>query len=167
MNTQKTRYRERTPWPSLAYVVLWGAIVLACYPVLAGWEGDVPAGLRLPMVAGLVGFGVVLTMLVGGLSVLVQETRLIVHLGRLPIVRTTIPFSEIESLRSVTYSPFREFGGWGVRGFGKKKAWTARGNRAVVLTLTGAREVYVGSDNPQRLQERIRTLSGDEMNRSD
>lgn len=160
MHSQRTRYRERTPWHALAYVVMWGAIVLACYPVLAGWDGDVSPAMRWPLVAVFLGIGAVLVNVVGGLTVLVQEDRIVLHLGRVPIIRKTIPFSEIESVGSVVYRPLREFGGWGVRGMGRRRAWSARGNRAVVLTLAGDRELLIGSDRPQRLEERIRTLAG-------
>ena len=72
-----------------------------------------------------------------------------------------LPFSEIVSMESVKYHPIREFGGWGVRGWGKRKAWSARGDRAVALTLTEDRLLLIGSDHPQRLEERIRTVSND------
>lgn len=158
MKSERTQYRERTPWRGLAYVVLWSTIVLACYPVLAGADDGVPEALRLPLVISFFGLGVAILALVSGLTVLVQETRIVMHLGHVPLVRRTIAFSEIESLKSVTYRPLREFGGWGVRGIGKRKAWTARGNRAVELSLSEGRQLLIGSDRPQRLAERIRTL---------
>ncbi len=158
MKSERTRYRERTPWRGLAYVVLWGAIVLACYPVLSGAEDGVPPGMRVPLILSFLGLGAAIVGLVSGLTVLVQETRIVLYLGHVPLVRRTIPFSEIEGLEAVTYRPMREFGGWGVRGVGKRKAWTARGNRAVELSLSGGRQLLIGSDRPQRLAERIRTL---------
>ena len=76
------------------------------------------------------------------------------------MIRRAVAFDEIVSLESVEYRPLSEFGGWGVRGLGRRKAWTARGNRAVALRLTGDRELLIGSDHPKRLEERIRTLAG-------
>jgi hypothetical protein len=91
---------------------------------------------------------------------MVQETRVIMHLGSVALFRRTVVHAEITALESVVYHPLREFGGWGVRGRGRRKAWTARGNRAVKLTLTGGRDLLIGSDHPQRLEERIRTAAG-------
>ncbi|NIR36664.1 MAG: hypothetical protein GWO04_14245, partial [Actinobacteria bacterium] len=51
----------------------------------------------------------------GGPTVRVQETRILLHLGRVPLVRRTVPFGDIRALESVVYRPLREFGGWGVR----------------------------------------------------
>jgi hypothetical protein len=122
-----------------------------------------PSGLRWPLVLGIVAVVAVLTRLVGGLTVLVRDDGILVHLGSVPLIRTSIPFDEIRALRSVAYRPMREFGGWGVRGTARRRAWTARGDRAVLLELDGEREILIGSDHPQRLEERIRTMGGDRI----
>jgi len=163
MTDERTSYTDRSPWPGFATAILWGVVVLSCYPLLAGWDTDLPFGARLSLVATIVGAAAATKAILGGLTVRVQETRLLLHLGSVPLVRKTVPFDEIESLESVVYSPIREFGGWGVRGFGKRRAWTARGNRAVRLVLTGGRELLVGSDHPHRLEERIRAVAGDRI----
>jgi hypothetical protein len=160
MQPEQTRYRERSPWPGFVNATLWTVVVLSCYPILAGWDHDLPPALRWPLAGAIVVFSGALTVVVGGLTVLVQETRLVLHLGRIPLVKRVVPFSDIVDLRSVEYRPLRDFGGWGVRAFGRRKAWTARGNRAVALRLSDDRELLVGSDHPKRLEERIRTLAG-------
>ena len=76
------------------------------------------------------------------------------------MIRGVVPFDEIVSLRSVEYRPIREFGGWGLRGLGRRRAWTARGKLAVAIELKGNRGLLIGSDHPKRLEERIRTLAG-------
>lgn len=160
MKKERPRYRERTHWPGVVQAVLWGAVVLACYPILAGWDGDLPGNLRWPLVGGIVAAVAGLSRLVNGLTVLLRDDGILVHLGALPLIRTFIPFRDIQALRSVEYRPIREFGGWGVRGTARRRAWTARGDRAVLLELDDGREVLLGSDHPQRLEERIRTLGG-------
>lgn len=160
MTSEQTRYREFTPWERWVRVVVWGVVLLACSPALLGGDGDIVTG-RTLLVLGLL-FALVGAILrvVGGLTVLIQETRIVVHLGRAPVLSRSISFAEIVSLDSVEYRPIRDFGGWGIRGFGKRKAWTARGHRAVALRLTGDRELLIGSDHPKRLEERIRALAG-------
>jgi len=76
------------------------------------------------------------------------------------MIRRRIPLDDVVALRSVRYRPMRDFGGWGVRGMGKRKAWTARGDRAVELDLTGGRQLLIGSDRPDRLLEGIRSAAG-------
>ena len=60
-------------------------------------------------------------------------------------------------MTAVQYRPIREFGGWGIRGMGNKKAWTISGDRAVVLEFQNGDSLYLGSQTPQRLRERIET----------
>jgi hypothetical protein len=50
-----------------------------------------------------------------------------------------------------------------VRGWGKRKAWSARGNQAVALTLEDDRLLLIGSDHPRRLEERIRAAVGERL----
>ena len=142
---------------------MWGAVVLSCYPLLAGWDSDLPATTRWLIVFAILGsVGGVATAL-GGLTVAVQETRVFVHLGRVPLIRTAVPFAQIVDCAAVEYRPIAEFGGWGLRGTKQRRMWSARGNRAVRLDLADGRVVFLGSDHPQRLEERIRTLGKDQF----
>jgi hypothetical protein len=157
MTSEKTLYVDRSPWPRWADVLLASLTALISYAILTGWTSP-PA--RVPqrgvaVAALMLSMGAV-KLLVGGLTVLVREHGLLVHLGSLPVLRRAVPYSEIESLRAVRYHPLRDFGGWGIRGRGARKAWTARGDRAVELKLAGGRELLVGSDYPQRLEGWIR-----------
>lgn len=161
MERDRAIYTERTPWAGWVRAIMWGAVTVSCYPVLAGWDTDLPFGTRALIVAGVVGFAVAVGFLLAGLTVHVQEDRIFMHLGKVALVRRRVPYSEIVSLESVQYRPIREFGGWGVRGWGARKAWSARGNRAVALTLEGERLLLIGSDHPRRLEERIRRAMTD------
>jgi hypothetical protein len=156
----RTIYTERTPWAGWVRAVLWGAITVSCYPILAGWDTELPVIERSLIVSGIVGIGVLVEIVLGGLTVVVRDTGILLHLGMVPLVRRTVPLSEIVSLESVQYHPLRDFGGWGVRGWGKRKAWSARGDRAVALVLEGERLLLIGSDQPRRLEERIRLAMG-------
>jgi len=160
MRPDETHYIERTPWPHWADAVFWGTIVLTCFAVLTGSDPDVAAELRFPLALGIIVLGLALRWILGGLTVRVGADGILVHLGSVPVLRRWIGFDEIQSLGVVRYRPMLDFGGWGIRGFGRTKAWTARGNQAVRLELTGDRELYIGSDVPHRLAERIRTIGG-------
>ena len=156
MVAERTTYRERSPWPGWVKAILWGSAVLCSYPIIAGWDHELPLAGRLWVVLGIFGAMGLLAFLLGGLTVEVRETGILVHMGRVPLIHRRIPFEEIEGVRAVRYRPIREFGGWGIRGFGRRKIWSSRGDRAVALELVGDRELLLGSDHPQRLEERIR-----------
>jgi len=165
MRDERTAYREHTPGPAWGRVILWAGIFVAAYVMLAGWETDLPPTARAPIAAGIVGLGVAIEVFLGGLTVRVQESRIFLHLGSVPLIRRTVPFSQIRAVESVRYHPLRDFGGWGIRGWGKRKAWTARGDEAVALELEGDRLLLIGSDRPRHLEERIRAAVGPRLNR--
>jgi len=155
---ERVVYRERTPWAPWAYLVLGGVIMIGVIPLATG-AGDaryMTPSARLLLAAATMATAGAILLLVGGLTVDLTPSTIRVGLGTGWLLHRTIPFDEIEDIEAVTYRPLREFGGWGIRGWGRKKAWTARGNQAVVLHLVGDRLLYVGSDRPARLEERIR-----------
>jgi hypothetical protein len=160
MTEPRAIYTERTPWAGWVRAMLWAAITVGCYPILAGWDTELPAVHRVSIVGGIVALGLGVEVLLGGLTVLVRESEILVHLGIVPLVRRRVPLAQIVSLEPVRYHPIRDFGGWGVRGWGKRKAWSARGDRAVALVLEGERLLLIGSDHPRRLEERIRAAMG-------
>lgn len=148
-------YRERTPWAAWVYLLLWGAMGSAAVGVAAD---RVPGGGPGPLMGALAILlaGALIQLLFGGLTVVVESDGIRAGLGNGWIFRTRIALDDVESMEPVTYSPLREFGGWGLRGSSRKRAWTARGNRALVLTLRNGNRVYLGSDDPVKLENRIR-----------
>ena len=85
---------------------------------------------------------------------------MVVGLGTAGLVSKRVNYDDILRTKSVRYSPIVDFGGWGVRRRGDKRAWTARGNEAVVLDLADGIHLYVGSEHPHRLEERIAAVGG-------
>ncbi len=156
MSVESVSYREYSPWPRWTGWILWGALGASALPFVLGWDTDSGILGRLLAMAALLGLGWAIQYIFAGLNVQVQETRLLIYLGSIPLLKKSVRFADIVSLKSVRYRPIAEFGGWGIRGMGKKKAWTARGNQAVVLTLPKDRLLYVGSDSPEKLEEHIR-----------
>lgn len=152
-------YQERSSWAPWIAVVLWGTLAVSAVLVLTVEDGR-PLTLRMPIAVGVVAFGALLQWLVGGLRVRLYRDCLEASLGHAGIIRTRIPWDEVRATEVVRYSPLREFGGWGFRIRGNRRAWTARGDEAVVLHLGDGRRVYVGSERPGRLRERILAVAG-------
>lgn len=141
-------YREFTGWAAWVYLLLWGAV---------GGSAVAAAASGSPGIALLtMGSAALIHVVFGGLLVTVETGGVRVGLGRARLLRTFIPFADVSEIESVTYKPLRDFGGWGLRGSKRKRVWSARGNRAVRLHLTDGRQVWVGSDEPDRLEGRIR-----------
>lgn len=151
-------YKEWSPWPGWIQIVFWGSLVLGMVAVAE--SPDMAAQQRLAAVIFMVLAGALVQWLVAGLTVRLYRDEMKVGLGTAAAISKRIRYQDILQTESVRYSPLREFGGWGVRFRGTKRAWTARGNRAVVLHLVDGIRLYVGSDHPYALEERIRTVGG-------
>jgi hypothetical protein len=150
---RRVLYRERSGWPWWLNLLLFGTVAVSLFSsaIAGGGRAVDPTGL-LPILA-VVG---VVYLLVGGLTIALEPDRLRVGLGWGWPIRTTIALRDIETLESVEYRPLRDFGGWGVRGPRDRRIWSARGNQAVRLGLRDGRVVYIGSDEPRTLENRIR-----------
>ncbi len=159
-NSGKVLYTERTWAPLWVLVLLWtaciAAAVAAIYDLQQGSEPMSAVGAGLTASAVLL-FPMLITLVFTRLDVEVRTDCLRIAFGPIHLARKRITFSEIESVRGVSYRPLREFGGWGFRPRGKRTAWTIRGNQALQVTLRNGKQVYVGSRFPQRLEERVRT----------
>lgn len=155
---ESPRYEEFTAMAPWARTVTWAAIAFGVWAVLRqGPGGGVTPGL---IASGMLAVGLLLEVVLGGLRVRLHADRVEVSFGRAGWIRKRVPYREIVAIEPVTYRPLRDFGGWGIRGFGPRQAWTARGNRALVLYLVDGSVVYIGSQDPERLAERMRWAAG-------
>jgi hypothetical protein len=165
MDPQKSPvYREWSSWSGWILVMFWGVMFIAMVNVSMTGPGLDRDRFWGAMVLG--GIAMAVQLLVAGLSVRLYRDHLVVGLGSVGLISKKVRYDQIVHTESVAYRPLREFGGWGIR-WGKdgKKVWSARGNHAVVLHLRDGTRLYVGSDSPHRLEERIRAVAGTRVGR--
>jgi len=149
-------YKESSPWPGWILVVFWGTMFLSMVAIAASPEQSHQDRILGAALLGTV--AVAVQWLVAGLSVRLYRDFMVVGLGYSGLISRKVRYDEIVSLESVRYNPIRDFGGWGVKGTPRKRIWSARGNEAVVLHLADGRLLFVGSDRPRSLEERIRAV---------
>lgn len=82
-----------------------------------------------------------------------------IHYQFLPIhfSRRTIRWEEIEKCYVRTYSPIREYGGWGYRqALGKKgKAYNVKGNKGIQIKLKTGKDILIGTQKEKDAQQVI------------
>jgi len=66
-----------------------------------------------------------------------------------------IPLEDLTAYGARTYSPIREYGGWGIRYRRRSKAYNARGNRGVQLHLRNGEQILIGSQKPEEFVKAI------------
>jgi hypothetical protein len=60
-------------------------------------------------------------------------------------------FEDIQDVEPLTYSPLRDYGGWGIRYGREGKAYNVSGYQGILLGLKGGSNVLIGSNNHQAL----------------
>ena len=152
-------YKETSRWSwwvTLLFGITFLPAVIALQQLasgnVGGGDGAMP-GWTVVLLLSL-GFGLpgAIYAFMGELRVQVKERVLDLRWGYLEVIRKEISFQDVARAEAVTYSPIRDFGGWGIRyGTKGKRGWTVKGNQALVLHLVDGTRFYVGSDRPERL----------------
>ena len=53
------------------------------------------------------------------------------------------------------YSPISEYGGWGIHGFGKNRAFNVSGNKGLQIEFKNGEKLLIGTDNFEELKRTI------------
>lgn len=101
----------------------------------------------------LFGIGLVLFFYSAKLITKVREDG--VYVRFFPLTHRRIPFEDIRNCEARTYSPIKEFGGWGIRYGRRGKAYNVSGNRGVQLELSDGKRFLIGSGRPEELAQAI------------
>ena len=94
-------------------------------------------------------FLVLLAVLTVHQTTRVEGDGVTVSLGFL--YRTRVSFVEVARAEAVSYRPIRDYGGWGIRGFGRRRALNTRGDQGVLLTRVDGSTLLIGSQKPREL----------------
>ena len=106
----------------------------------------------------LFGIGLPLFFLYMRLVVTVNDKAISIHFR--PLVRRTILIKDVVDVEARKYSPLGEYGGWGIRGLGSKRAFNVSGNQGVALILTDGSTVMIGSQRAGELARAIAAVKG-------
>lgn len=157
---EEQRFQQWWMWLLIGIIVVvqwWGFV----HQIVRGkpW-GNRPAPDWMMVILWLL-FGIGLPLLFLYVKLTVTVTDDAVDIRFRPLARRTIPISDIAQAEACTYSPLREYGGWGIRaGRGGKRAYNVSGDRGVELTLTDGRKVMIGSQRPDELAQAIAAARG-------
>lgn len=155
------QFRQRWLWifllfTSLLIVILFGYGMIKQLAFGYTW-GDRPmSNIALAIV------GMMVIIFVIGLTYLFYTMKLVTEVRDDDLFVQFFPFSrQIISLNSIkrcevrTYSPIKEYGGWGVRYGRRGKAYNVSGNRGVQLEFHSGKPLLIGSQKPEALEGAI------------
>lgn len=90
---------------------------------------------------------------------MITEVRwdgLLVRAYPLNRLRRFIPYGEIASCEARTYSPIREYGGWGIKYGRGGRAYNISGDQGVQLVMKSGERLLIGSQKADELAAAIR-----------
>ncbi|HRB31061.1 MAG TPA: hypothetical protein PK872_06080 [Ferruginibacter sp.] len=70
----------------------------------------------------------------------------------------SIAWKDLTEIYVRQYSPIAEYGGWGIRGIGKNKAYNVSGNKGIQLITTNNTRILIGTQKPDEINEIIKWL---------
>jgi len=116
--------------------------------------GDNPASDTVLIVIVIIfGFIFPVFFYIVNLTTEVRDDGLYYRFFPLHLTFRRISWEDIKSCEARTYSPLREYGGWGIRWGAKGKAYNIAGNRGVQFELSNGARILIGSQRSEELAE--------------
>ena len=158
--SEKQRFRQWWLWLLILIVSLIGPIVFlwAIFQqvIMESPIGNNPTSDLVLIILGLFfgigfGIGIPLLMYTTGLDTEVKEYGVCIRFRPFHRKWVVFCFESIQIAEALTYSPVKDYGGWGIRYGRKGKAYNVSGNKGVLLTLKDRKNVLIGSKNHEAL----------------
>jgi hypothetical protein len=85
------------------------------------------------------------------LDTIIDHDRIAVRLYPFHIRYRYYPKEEVASCTLRTYRPLGEYGGWGLRGTARNRAFNISGNQGIQLVLANGNKVLIGTNAPEEV----------------
>lgn len=82
----------------------------------------------------------------------IDQEGITVKFSPIGFSRKFFPWKEIQEVYVRKYSPIAEFGGWGIRGIGRRKAYNASGNIGIQIVTTNKKAFLIGTQGPDAVR---------------
>ena len=154
--SEKQRFRQWWIWlvvligPAILFWVIFQQIVMVSPSDNNSTNALVLIILGLPL-----GIGLPLFMYTTGLDTEVRDSGVFIRFRPFHLKWMVFEFDSIQKSDIHTYSPLKDYGGWGIR-YGKMgKAYNVSGNTGVLLKLKDGKTILIGSKNHELLWSAI------------
>ena len=149
-------FRQLWLWALVLFIALLSIYGAFQQLILGKPFGNNPAPDSVMVILAII-FGIVLPlfMFTTNLTTEVHDDGLYIRFFPFHLSFRRIAIEEIRRFEVCTYSPIKDYGGWGIR-FGRKgKAYNVSGNRGVKLELSNGKRLLIGSQKPEELAEAL------------
>jgi len=154
---EEQHFRHPIFW-ALILLIPTGVVSFSLY-TLAHGPGihRMPLASTLAVLAGML-LSIAVPLLLWSMKLVTRLTPDALYLRFFPLWTKRIRLADIASCEPRTYSPLKEYGGWGIRYTAKGWAYNVSGNRGVQLILQNGQKILVGSRRADDLANAINDL---------
>lgn len=157
-------YQEKQRFNQWWLILLMGGVsAMVYYGSVSQWITGIPFGDKPLSDMGLL-FPVALItvvnlgMFAGGLTTRIDENGIAVRFTPFIWKEKKYVWSDLAEVKVREYRPLAEYGGWGVRGFGKNRALNVSGSFGLQLVMKDGAKMLIGTQKPQELEEFLKSL---------
>ncbi|WP_372918752.1 hypothetical protein [Salegentibacter sp.] len=108
--------------------------------------------------------GILVSLLIFSMSLntRIDSTGIKVKWKPLSFFKKQYSWNEISQVYVRTYAPIREYGGWGLRGFGVNKAWNVSGNSGIQIKTKSGKKFLIGTREPEQAKQVLTRYSNNQ-----
>lgn len=157
---QETQYFRRNGFIMIIYLVdlLFVGIVLKMF------MDGAPKSDWVPMII-ILGLLALVTLLIAQLTLITDIDKTEISIRFSPFTKHwKYSWAEVKSYAVKKYDPIKEYGGWGLRWAGKRRAFNAYGSEGLELIFKDERKLLIGTNDSLRLKNFLH--SNIDLNRS-
>ncbi len=137
------------------WLIVLAATIGAWYTAYIQLIKGIPVGTNPASDTGVIvlwiGIGILfpIFMITSNLHTVVDQNGINLSSLNCTLIRRFISFESIQQVYIKQCNPILEYGGWGNRGLGRKKAYLIHGNIGLELVLKNDSTIFIGSDHPE------------------
>jgi len=154
-------FRQIWLWALVLFISLLSLYGAFQQLILGEPFGNNPAPDSMMVILAIIfGIGLPLFMFIMNLTTEIRSNGLYFRFFPFHLSFHRIAAEEIIIYEACTYSPIKDYGGWGIRYGRKGKAYNVSGNRGVRFELSNEKHLLIGSRRPEELVETLASILG-------
>lgn len=145
---EKQQFRQ---WWLIAILsITIGGILLNIYNKTEGLQNL--GSNKLQVISLLITVIIIASIFILELRTKIDSKGITANFDPFPFFKRHYNWSEIDKIYVRKYSALTEYGGWGIRGFGKAKAYNVSGNYGIQIVTKENKQFLIGTQKPQDVE---------------
>lgn len=158
-------FKERQSFRQWWLFLILGVVILVIFIQLFRKQAIFSEEEKIMLILFALVPGILVSILIFSLSLntRIDSSGIKVQWKPLSFLKKQYSWNEISQVYVRTYAPIREYGGWGLRGFGVNKAWNVSGNTGIQIKTKSGNKFLVGTREPEQAKQVLTRYSNNQI----